>query len=473
MNRRNFLKNALASGIAASFPTLGLQQASAEVASEFPEIPQKIVVFLHLAGGPDFRHLMPPPYDPSPSSYGYQYWQARAAAHELDPGAPQSWADRWANEYTEFSDQSTSFGILNSAGWLQSMWDSGNVSIINNIVGGTTRNHIHCQLILDQGNVDSTPNDTQRSGWGGRLSEATGGNVVSVTRTPRRFCFGTDPNDPEKSSASPIISAVDSRNMALYEFPPAAPQKLQISRSLKAYYAAKKNVMPTQSLHRRFIEHEIKLRNIGTQINARLASEPIPEDIEALYSGDATLASTYFGKQIRNLLDCLIVTDLLDMKVVSMEYPGWDTHHSLKTRIEPMFSDIFGSNGGLSTLYQSLPDSVADKLVFVISGEFGRQLKANGGNGTDHGRGNSMIVIGNSINGPDANASSTLYGDMFPLSELDRLDERSPDIEGLTEIDHVLGAVCDGVQSGAGDAVFPHRDSRILETGVDLSSLYG
>lgn len=474
MNRRIFLKKALASSIAAGLPFTGLQQASA--ASLFPEIPKKIVVFLHLPGGPDMRFLTPPPYNSTLNSVGYQFWQARAGTHELDVEDPQSWAGRWNTGYTQFTEGSNSFGILNRADWLQSMWNAGNVSIVNNVVGGTSRNHNHCQLILDQGNIDSGPNDLGRSGWGGRLAQAVGGNVVAVTKTPRRFCFGADPSDPEKSSPATVVSAVNSRDMALYEpTPPTLDQsrKSQLSRSLKGYYASKRNEINNGSIYRQFIDQELQLRNLGAAIDSRLSTEPIPAAIEALYYGEGTLNSAYFGKQVRNLRDCLLVSDILNMKVVSMEYPGWDTHTSLKGRIEPMFDDLFSSNGGLATLYDSLPENVADKLVFVIAGEFGRQLKTNGSNGLDHGQGNSMIIIGNSVNGLNTTATSTVYGDMFPSGELDRLGDRSPDIAGLTELDHILGAVCDGVQPGAGNSVFPLRASRRLEDGVDFSSLYG
>ncbi len=98
------------------------------------------------------------------------------------------------------------------------------------------------------------------------------------------------------------------------------------------------------------------------------------------------------------------------------------------------FGGSFGTGGGLDTLFSSLDASVAENLVILISGEFGRQLSANGDGGTDHGRGNSMLVIGDPVVGG-------LYGDLFPESELARFDEPSSDIEGLTSMEHVFGAV--------------------------------
>ena len=470
MNRRHFIKTLLASTATMGVSSLSQRQAYAAITNDFPALNQPILVFIYLPGGPDFRHLLPAPYQAEVTSYGYQHWQARATAHALDPETPASWAQRWVNDYTEYSHNTTSFGILNKAGWLQSMWNTGNVAIINNVVGGTSRNHPHCQRILDQGNVDAGPNDVDLPGWGGRFAQAAGGHVISLTSTPRQFCFGSDPSNPLKPSAAPLISMPDSRNMAIYESTTENARSAtgEISRSLKAYYAAKKNELEADSVYRQFVEHETRIRGIGGQINTLLASEPIPAEIEALYSGDNTLNSTYFGKQIRNLRDSLALTDLLNMKAVSLEYASWDSHKQQKDFIEPKLEDIFGSGGGLDTLYQSLPSSIADQLVFVVAGEFGRQLKANGRGGTDHGRGNTMLIIGNTVNGT---GESTVHGDMYPLTELDRLGDRSPDIHGLTAIDHVLGAVCDGIQPGSGHVVFPNRTSRPIEDGVDLSGL--
>jgi len=126
---------------------------------------------------------------------------------------------------------------------------------------------------------------------------------------------------------------------------------------------------------------------------------------------------------------------------------------------------MFGSDKGFDNLFRQLPQDVLDNMVLVIGGEFGRQLKANGGNGSDHGRGNAMIVIGNRVRGG-------VYGEMFPEHELARLEIASADITGRTAIDHVFGRVCDWVSPGSGDVVFPNRGFADLEPGVSLSSLF-
>jgi uncharacterized protein (DUF1501 family) len=40
-----------------------------------------------------------------------------------------------------------------------------------------------------------------------------------------------------------------------------------------------------------------------------------------------------------------------------------------------------------------------DDVVLMTMSEFGRTARENGGRGPDHGHGNAMIVVGNSVKG--------------------------------------------------------------------------
>lgn len=470
MNRRNFIKSLLASSATYKLGGVGalgtLSQSS--FAANFPALANRVVVNIMLPGGPDMRHLLPPTYNPDTTSFGYQHWQARQTSHNLD-NSPQSWLDRWDNDYFHNTAGSTDFGILKKAGWLQSMWDANNVAIVNNVFGATTRDHSHCQLVMDQGNITSGPGDVGRSGWGGRLASAAEGNIASLSPTPRRFCFGPDPSDPEGHLDDVLVSAADTRNIALYSPPEGEENSArgQAARSLQAYYAAKRQELPADSIYRKFIDHENKARIFGDAIDARLSAAPIPASLAALYDSSAPdkLIKTGFGQQIRNLYDVLLTSDILQLRVASMEYGGWDSHKNQRNSVDPQWEDILGSDRALDRLFQEVPAEILDQVVFVIGGEFGRQLKSNGNHGTDHGKGTSILVIGNGVNGG-------VYGDMFPAAELSRLADKSPDITGETHYDHLFGEICNWASANSSDLVFPQRSSASLESGVDLSTLF-
>ena len=464
MRRREFIKSALATGAlytSSGFPVL----ERLAHASGIPVLGNRVLVNIMLSGGPDFRYLFPPAFDSTPDSYGFRHWEAKAAVHSIEQTST-AYQLRWTNDYFHVSDGTTEFGILAKCGWLKRMWDAGNVAIVSNAVGGTNRNHSHCRLIMNQGNLSTGANDFGRSGWGGRLASNMAGNVLALTRTPKPFAYGPHPTDPGQHDNRNLISARNTRQFALYRFGESVSpysQKAHITRSLQNYYRALKREMSPDSVYHRFVEHERALREFGEPVEDRLAVTPLPDSIHALLGGD--LSDPVLGQQVRNLYDSFVCSDILSLRVASLELGGWDTHRTQREVIEPKLEDLFGNGKALDALYQELPVDVLDKTVFVLGGEFGRQLRANGDNGTDHGRGTSILIIGNSVRGG-------VYGDMFPVGELARLDDSSPDISGLTTIDSIYGKICDWVQPGSGGLVFPDRSLSMIEDGVDLDSLF-
>lgn len=462
--RREFLRLALAGGALYGSGALPVFSEGAWAAG-FPPVDRRVLVKLMLQGGPDMRHLFPPAFDADPQSFGYRFWQAKAAAHELGDSA-SAWETRWNEDYFAVAGGGVEFGIRNTCGWLKDMWDTGKLAIVNNAVGGTTRDHAHCIDIIDQGDTAFAPNQAYHAGWGGRLATQAGGNVLALTTSPRPFCFTPDPADPAGHGNEGVVPAADMRNITLYR-PPAGSDPTaydaRVDRALSSYYAAKRSDLPEDSPFRQFVDLERKLRDFGEPIDERLAGIPVPAGIEALLGGG--LSNFGFALQIRNLHDAYACYDILNMRVASLEYGGWDSHQDQVGLIEPKLADIFGSGKAFDRLFQSLPQDALDNTVIVIAGEFGRQLRANGDAGTDHGEGNSMLVIGNRVRGG-------VYGEMFPENELARLDDPSPQIEGLTGIDHVFGAVCDWVEAGSGGVVFPGRAEARLEPGAELGELF-
>jgi hypothetical protein len=120
---------------------------------------------------------------------------------------------------------------------------------------------------------------------------------------------------------------------------------------------------------------------------------------------DLDLYSNHFEQQRRNMYDVCLAPDVLNARTVSMRYGGWDTHNNQISRIGNNLEDLFGSSGGLATSLAEIAGIVTDgppaqdQLPFCFSSDFGRQLRANGDNGTDHGRGIYTVVAGNDVNG--------------------------------------------------------------------------
>lgn len=482
MKRRDFLKTLSAGGLLlGSGLSWNMRQAQAEIErsllpASFPVNSRKILLHITLDGGPDFRHLLPPAFSSNQDTFAYNYWKYRADSHSL-AGVEAAWQERWQRDYFNLSHGDTEFGILNGAGWLKEMWDGGNLAIVNNALGSNTRDHSHSLLVLEQGDRETGPFDFDKSGWGGRLAAALGEDVkvISLTHEVRRFCFGPHASNPKSHSTKQILSMRNSRDLGLFDGSAYGDTSTPaiMSRSLRAYYQAKREEISSTSPYAPLMQHEKDLREFGEAVRERLIGAdaenpniPVPDAIRALYDtnfaeskGLISLNNQGFGQQIRNLYDAFACGDLINFQVASMGYGGWDTHKNQKRYIEQRFEDLFHSNGGLATLYKVLPSDVTDNLIITIAGEFGRQLKANGDLGTDHGRGNSILVLGKGIQGG-------VYGDMFPATELERIEKRSPDIKGLTGIERIFGAACDYVKPGVSAEVFPTLADAPLEEGL-------
>jgi len=518
LHRRQFLQSALYTGLLYGSGSLPKVISSANAAP----LQNKVLCDLYMDGGPDFRHLLVPAYDPAPDSFGNKYWKYRWRSHHLTSN-PSSWQARWNQDYypitvggenwpaglvdIEAKNSGVTFGIWREAGWLIDMFRSGHVAMVFNVVGGTNRAHDLATLMLQQGNVLSGLNDRDRSGWGGRLARSAGGNSISLTNTPTPFSFGPLGNapgyDPNEIDNSSLLSIGNAREIGLFDFDLAINQKYRneqkMARAARSYYAGLRQEAVSNT-YQKFMDHEAKVREFGQLIRGRLSSPgaETPDLIQALMrgvnginpapgTGEArrVLRSGYsFGRQISNLYDVIFANDLLDARVMSMRYGGWDSHAEQRKLpnglngdpnnpfvdrgIESGLRDIFGGqfgaspsnanalHGGFSALWESLPSQAdRDKIVLAISGEFGRQIRDNGDAGTDHGKGNLMLVISENCNGG-------LYGDMFQDSEVDKYEDTSlftPDIDPLTEIDPLFAAVSDWVQPNSGTSVFPRMSS--------------
>lgn len=464
-SRRQFLRDALSlsvlSGIGA-FPGI-----SRVAHAEFASVNQPILAHIMLDGGPDLRHLFPPAFVPGAGgSYGSAYWEARARSHNIGNSDVAKLA-RWDEAYFHATNGGTPFGILNTCEWLQTMWNDGKVAIVCNMLADDSRDHDKATRNMERG-VRDGEKFQDGSGWGGRLAYAAGGNSIALTNSPRLFAFGPDASDLSDLSLVDNTSMLPIADMRQAGLPDVEDDgwfdnRAYVTRAVKHYYAERRASIPNDSVYHQFSEHDRKLREFAELIDARLATVTVPAAINALWDEGSPI-SGWQARQFRNLYDAIACNDILSMQVASLSYGGWDTHDNQRTEIEPRLNGLFANNGALKAVYDSLPNDARQNTVFVLNGEFGRQLRDNGGNGTDHGEGNIMLLIGDSVTGG-------VYGDMFPQSEIPKMAQPNTDTEGLTGFEHVYASVCDWVSPGSANQVFPNYAAAPLESGVSFQNL--
>lgn len=125
-----------------------------------------------------------------------------------------------------------------------------------------------------------------------------------------------------------------------------------------------------------------------------------------------------FGSNLRQIAQ--LIKAGVGLETAFTDTPGlnWDTHVNQANQN--------GSRGQLANLLRQFSQGIAafatdlgdkmDDVVIVTMSEFGRTAHQNGSRGTDHGHGNAMMVLGNSVKG------GQVYGDWEGLkpSQLDR-----------------------------------------------------
>ena len=113
-------------------------------------------------------------------------------------------------------------------------------------------------------------------------------------------------------------------------------------------------------------------------------------------SGGAAYPETEFGMAMKQVAQ--IAKAEIGLEVACVDIGGWDTHNQqgqLEGELPTLLNEF---SSGLASLYHDLGDR-AKRVTIVTMSEFGRRVKENASDGTDHGHGNCMFVLGGGVNG--------------------------------------------------------------------------
>jgi len=128
---------------------------------------------------------------------------------------------------------------------------------------------------------------------------------------------------------------------------------------------------------------------------------------------NANYPTSGFGQQMSDLAK--LIKARRGLEVAALDYGGWDLHAFQGGSLGTMALKLGDISSTLTAFAEDLGPDLNRVLVMVMS-EFGRTTLENGSEGTDHGHGGFMLLLGGQVNG------SKIYGKWTGL-ELESLND--------------------------------------------------
>jgi uncharacterized protein (DUF1501 family) len=165
-------------------------------------------------------------------------------------------------------------------------------------------------------------------------------------------------------------------------------------------------------------------------------------------AGNAAYEETEIGRGLMTV--ARVVRMDLGIRAFAVDMGGWDTHENQPGRLAALVGQL---SRALGAFHEDLHARLGD-VVLVVMSEFGRRLRSNKSNGTDHGHAGLTIVSAPKISG------GRLHG-VWPGLASDQLDN-AVDLAMTTDIRGILAELMSGPLGtpGAVAACFPNFTPR-------------
>jgi uncharacterized protein (DUF1501 family) len=115
-------------------------------------------------------------------------------------------------------------------------------------------------------------------------------------------------------------------------------------------------------------------------------------------ANSAAYPNSAFGRSLRSTA-ALIKADV-GIEAVQVDVGGWDTHQQQDPNAGSMYRTMLDFANALGAFWADVMQGAGTHNVTVVAiSEFGRNVRQNGSDGTDHGRASAMFVMGQQIAG--------------------------------------------------------------------------
>jgi len=114
-------------------------------------------------------------------------------------------------------------------------------------------------------------------------------------------------------------------------------------------------------------------------------------------AGSAIYPDSPFGRSLK--ASAALIKAEIGVEAIAIDIEGWDTHIEMGPHEGVLATKLNDLSTALAALHADVLAAGGKNVTVVVMSEFGRRLEENGDEGTDHGHGNAMLVMGNNIAG--------------------------------------------------------------------------
>lgn len=368
LSRRQLLQRSVVIGaVGAIAPTFlwgarvarGSSQGAAAAAPN-----NRTLVIIQMAGGNDGLNTVVPYSDGT-------YMSVRPTVH-VDPSSVLQLNDK--------------VGLNPAMSSLKKVWDAGQLAVVERVgYPNPTYSHFDSQTIW----YTAAPNGEFSDGWLGRYFKQTGAeNGVNFGGID----IGAALAPPLQVSGVTIPVVQNPATFKLALDPRDAAARLSAWEDLQTAAQARQKYLPL----------------IGSAAaSARQSAQTLAQAVSA-YQPAVDYGKDPLSGSLRVLAS--VIAQEPGTKIGYAMLGGFDTHTNERKTQDQLLTTL---SDALSNFQSDLiAHGQADDVLLVTWSEFGRRVKENGSEGTDHGDGGTMFVMGNAV-------KQGVYGDIPNLTSLD------------------------------------------------------
>lgn len=349
---------------------------------------QGVLIVLSLRGGIDGLHLLAPANDPD-------YIAARPASLRVTDSG------EFAGIPVSEGPAGLDFRLHAKAAPLAELYKSGQLAFVHACgLKNGTRSHFEAMDLMERG-VSETRQKSLASGW---LARYVADNSMEGV-LPVAAIGGRPPDSLLGSPAAVAMNNIDGLTLYADAEQRAALRKLYGD-------ASRVGIAGRRTLD--------ALEEVGRRLERKEDGSLVPYEPSA--------GSVYPENELGQALQPLARLIKMDvgLQVATLEFGGWDMHQNQIWSFPYLLEQL---SLGLASFMNDI-SAYSNRVTLVVLSEFGRRLKSNQSNGTDHGHGNVMMVLGGGVKG------GRIYGS-WPGLATEQLDSHA-DLAVTTDYRQVL-----------------------------------